>query len=139
MSKLKSDIIERIYKENYRCKNDHNVEWSGSKYVFSNNLSCDKCGKSSQLSNPIRWFCPQCKTYFCSLCYIIIADKLCPKKHKYKFIKQSSADLSANFTCDKCYKSLKTMDGVLYDNECNVTLCPNCFYDSCDVPDVLDY
>ena len=139
MSKLKSDIIGNIYKDNYRCKKDHNVKWSGSKYVFSNELSCDKCGKVSELKNPIRWYCSECNTYFCSLCYILIADKLCPVKHKYKFIKEGSFELSANYTCDKCYESLPTKEGVLYDKECNITLCPNCFYDSCDVPDVLDY
>ena len=138
MSKLKSDIIQKIYKNNYHCKKGHNIEWFGQTYVFSSDLNCDKCGLRSQLNNPIRWKCSQCNTYFCTKCCDIFIDKICPIKHKFKFFKQSIVGLSSTFTCDKCSVSYNHNDGVLYDKDCNITVCPSCFCDSYDIPEVLE-
>ncbi len=137
MSKLKSDIILNFYKDNYHCKQGHNIIWKGNEYIFSSSLICDKCGKTSKLDNPIRWNCSQCKTYFCTKCFDIIVDKLCPIKHKFKFCKQNTMSYSS-YTCDKCSQQYHHIDGVLFDKECNITVCPKCFYDSCDVPEVLE-
>jgi len=138
MSKLKRDIIQKIYKDNYHCQKGHNIIWQGKSYIFSNNLSCDKCGKSSKLQNPIRWSCSQCNIYFCSKCYDLIIDKNCPIKHRYKFVKQNMIEFSPTYTCDKCRKTFNHKDGVLFDKECNITICPICFCNSCDIPDVLE-
>ena len=138
MSKLKSDIIQKIYKDNYCCKKGHAIYWKGKEFIFSDDLTCDKCGQKSKLKNPIRWNCSQCNTYFCTKCFDIIIDKLCPIKHKFQFLKQSSLSFSSTFTCDKCSRDFKHIDGVIFDKECNITICPKCYYDSCDVPAVLE-
>ena len=138
MSKLKCDIILNFYKDNYHCKKGHNLIWNGKKYIFSTDLICDKCGTTSDLKNPIRWNCSQCNTYFCTKCCDIIIDKLCPLKHKFKFYKQSSVSSSSTFTCDKCSLQHKHEDGIIFDEQCNITICLKCFYDSCDIPDVLE-
>ena len=138
MSKLKSDIIQKIYKEKYICKQGHPITWKGTEHVYSTELICDKCGKKSSVENPIRWNCAQCNTYFCNSCFNIIFDKVCPKKHKYKFYKQNLIDSFTYYTCDNCSEKLQNKDGVLFDKECNITVCPKCFCDSCDIPDVLE-
>ena len=138
MSKLKSDIIQKIYKENYLCKEGHTISWEGTDYVYSYDLICAKCGKNGKIENPIRWKCDKCNSYFCSLCLNLIMDKLCPKKHKYKLSKQGSLEFFSTYTCDKCFQKFETNDGVLFDKDCNITVCLNCFYDSCDIPDVLE-
>ena len=138
MSKSKNDLIQNIYKEKYHCKKGHNITWTGSTYIFSYHLKCDKCGKGTELQNPIRWNCSECKTYFCTKCCDIIIDKLCPIKHKLKFYKQSSLELSPTYNCDKCSLKLYHKDGVFFDKECNYTICPKCFYDSTDIPEVLE-
>ena len=138
MSKLKSDIIQKIYKESYLCKEGHSISWEGKDYVYSNDIACNKCGQTSKNENPIRWGCPKCKYFYCALCLNLIMDKLCPKKHRYKFFKQNSVDFFSTFTSDKCFKKCDTNDGLLFDKDCNVTVCPKCFYDSCDVPEVLE-
>ena len=58
--------------------------------------------------------------------------------HKLVFQKQKSVYTSETFTCDKCIKSLYHNNGVLYDQICNLTICPTCYYDSCDVPEILE-
>ena len=83
MSKQRSELIQKIYKETYLCKEGHNIVWHGTSYVYSD-IVCGKCGKTSKNDNPIRWGCSQCKTFYCSNCFRIIMDKLCPLKHKYK-------------------------------------------------------
>lgn len=138
MSYLKNDLIQKIYKNNYHCKQGHMISWKGKTYIFSSTLICDKCGKKSELKNPIRWNCSQCNTYFCTKCYDIIIDKFCPVKHKLKFYKQSSLDSSSTYTCDKCSQSKKHNDGVLFDKDCNITICPRCFCDCCDIPEILE-
>ena len=138
MSKLKSDLIKKIYENNYHCKKGHNIYWKGKTHIFSDNLTCDKCGKKSELQHPIRWNCSQCNTYFCTKCYDIIIDKLCPIKHKFKFYRQSSLDSTSTYTCDKCSEKYKHNDGVIFDKECNITICPKCYCDSCDIPEVLE-
>ena len=137
MSKLKSDIIQKKYKENYLCKLGHILSWEGTSHVYSE-YECNKCGKIGKSENPIRWECSQCKNYFCGLCYQLIIDKLCPRKHKYKWYKQNSIEYFSSFTCDNCFEKLLTKDGVFFDNECNITICPKCFYEACDIPDVLE-
>ena len=137
MSKLKTDIINNTYKENYLCELGHSIYWEGKTYVNSD-IECIKCGKVGNSGNPIRWGCFQCKKYFCSSCYNLIIDKCCPKKHKYKFSKQNTVQFFSSLTCDSCYGKFVTKDGVFYDSECDVTICPKCFLDSCDIPDVLE-
>ena len=138
MTKTKSENIQKIYKENYLCKNGHSVSWEGGAYVYSNDLTCDKCGKTGKNENPIRWGCKKCKKFYCALCFNLIIDKLCPNNHKYKFWKQNYVETFSTYTCDKCFQHLETKDGVFFDKDCNLTLCPNCFYDSCDVPEILE-
>ena len=121
MSKLKSDIIQKIYKDKYKCKQGHNIIWKGKSHIFSVDLSCSKCGNKSNLESPIRWCCSQC-----------------PAKHKYKFSKKGMFEYSSNFTCDKCGKSFSYQGGVLMDKECNITICPKCFCESCDIPDIIE-
>ena len=137
MSKLRSDIIQKIYKDTYLCKEGHNIAWQGTSYVYSD-LICSKCGKTCQNDSPIRWSCSQCNSYFCSNCFNVIMDKLCPLKHKYKFYKQNSVDFFTSYTCDICCKRYETKDGVLFDKECNITVCPRCFIDSYDIPEELE-
>ena len=137
MSKLRSDIIQKIYKDTYLCKEGHNIAWQGTSYVYSD-LICGKCGKTCKNENPIRWSCSQCNSYFCSNCFNVIMDKLCPLKHKFKFYKQNSVDFFTNYTCDICCKRYETKDGVLFDKECNITVCPRCFIDSYDIPEELE-
>ena len=138
MSKIKSDIIQKIYEENYFCKKGHNIKWKGKEYIFSSQLICEKCGQKSELKNPIRWNCSICNTYYCTKCYDIITDKICPIKHKFKFHKQSYVDEASNYTCDKCSQRFSHNLGVIFDKECNITICPNCYCDSCDIPEVLE-
>ena len=137
MSKLKSDIINKRYKDNFLCKSGHIISWEGKSHLYSD-FECNKCGKKGDNFNPIRWECPQCKQYFCSNCYELIIDKFCPKKHKYKFNKQNSIGFFSNYTCDCCRLKFETKDGVLYDSECDITLCLKCFCDSCDIPDDIE-
>ena len=138
MSKLKSDIIQKIYKDNFFCKKGHNIFWTGIKYVHQNDLKCDKCGTENTSATPIRWSCAECNALFCSLCYKLIIDKFCPKKHKLKYFKQTSVDYFSTYTCDNCFQKFGTKDGMLYDKDCNFTICPLCYYDSNDVPEILE-
>ena len=84
MSKLKSDIIQKRYKEEYLCKMGHAVLWEGKK-CLSSYLECNNCGKKKK----IRWSCSTCKSHFCIYCFNLIKEKSCPRKHKYKFYKQN--------------------------------------------------
>ena len=49
-----------------------------------------------------------------------------------------SVDSFNYYTCDICNKRFDTIEGILHDKECNITICPKCFIDSCDVPEVLE-
>ena len=138
MSKSKSDIIQKIYKDKYLCKQGHTITWNGKTNIFSKDLVCEKCGHYGELVSPLRWRCSQCNTYYCSKCYELIIDKLCPMKHKYKFYKQASLESSSTFTCDICSKILFHKDGVLFDKDCDITICPKCYYNSCDIPEILE-
>ena len=138
MSKLKSDIILKNYKDNYFCKNGHNVYWSGSKYLSLSEINCSKCGNENTNTTPIRWSCEQCKLYYCPECFRLTIDKYCPKKHKLKFLKQSVVDLFSTYTCDNCFQKFNSKDGLLYDKDCNLTVCPSCYYESCDIPEILE-
>ena len=138
MSKIKSDIIQKFYKDQYNCKKGHNVIWKGREHIYAGELICDKCGGKNKFENPIRWSCKLCNTYYCTKCYDLSTDKFCPEGHKYNFYKQQYFDSSSTFTCDKCSKEYKHIDGVIVDKECNVTICPKCFCNSCDIPDVLE-
>ena len=138
MSKLKSDIIQNTYKEKYICKKGHTLSWEGTAYVYSEDLVCDKCSKLGKNENPIRWRCSKCNNYFCSLCFNLIMDKLCPRNHKYKFYKQTTIEGFSYYTCDICFEKFYSKDGVFWDKDCNLTVCSKCFYDSCDVPEILE-
>ena len=138
MSKLKSDIIQNIYKEEYLCKNGHNLSWEGTTYVYSQDLACNKCNKIGKNEHPIRWRCAKCNFFYCALCYNLIMDKICPRKHKYKFNKQEKLEGFSYYTCDQCFEKLYTKDGIFWDKDCNLTVCPKCFCDSCDIPEVLE-
>ena len=111
MSKLKSDLIQKAYKDNLICKNNHSINWTGTQYLHSENLKCDKCG------------------VICSYC---------PRRHKLKFSNSSTVDYFSTFTCDVCFKKLNTKDGILYDKDCNLTICPYCFYQGNDIPEILE-
>ena len=138
MSKLKTELIDKIYKTNFICNKGHPVYWKGSEFIqyFSPNKICDKCGKQTTCEIPIRWCCDECGFFICSKCYKVIIDKYCPKKHKYKFIK--SDNLYNTFTCDNCFGKFAHKDGLLMDEDCNVTFCLNCYYDCTDIPDILE-
>ena len=137
MSKLKSDIIKIIYKEKYLCNEGHKIQWEWGTYV-SSDLKCKKCGQTTSSPHPIRWSCPQCKHYFCGTCFYLIIDKICPFNHKYKWYKQDSIEYFSSYTCDNCFEKGKTKEGVFFDSICNITICPKCFCDSCDIPEVLE-
>ena len=138
MSKMKSDVIQQVYKENFFCKNGHNLFWTGLKYLNLHETKCDKCGVQNTIDRPIRWACEECKLYYCALCFRLIVDKYCPKKHKLKFYKQSQVDYFSNFTCDCCFKKFNTKDGMVSDKECNLTFCPLCYYDTSDIPEIME-
>ena len=139
MSKLKSNCIQKIYKDKYLCEKGHSIIWKGTEYVYENNIPCKKCEKDGSVEHPIRWNCTKCNTFYCNLCFPIIMDNKCPiKVHNYKFYKQNLVDTFTYFTCDICCKKCENKNGLLFDKECNITICPKCFYDSCDVPEVLD-
>ena len=112
----------------------HNILWQGENYL-SSDLECNNCGKKGK----IRWSCFTCKTFFCILCFNLIIEKSCPRKHKYKYFKQDFVDHFSTFFCDCCFQSgLKTKDGLLYDKDCDITICLKCFCDCCDIPDILE-
>ena len=138
MSKLKSDLIQKAYKDNFICKNNHSINWTGTQYLHSENLKCDKCGVICSYSQPVRWSCEKCQFYYCAFCLNLIADKYCPKRHKLKFSNSSTVDYFSTFTCDVCFKKLNTKDGILYDKDCNLTICPYCFYQGNDIPEILE-
>ena len=138
MSKLKSDIILKYYKDNYFCNNGHNVYWIGSKYLSSSDLKCDKCGNINENTTPIRWSCEICKVHYCPECFKLTVDKYCPKKHKLKYVRQNQIDFFSTYTCDYCFKKFESKDGLLYDKECNLTFCPHCCYESSDIPEILE-
>ena len=130
-----NDIIKKIYSQNYNCRNGHPLTWTGNTYVFKDYLTCDKCKKNSKLENPIRWICSKCNIYFCQLCYIPLLNQYCPLNHKYIFIKEKRY---SNYVCDKCYKSLEHINGVLTDSSCNLTFCPGCFNECLDIPGEIE-
>ena len=138
MSKLKSDLIQKNYLDNYFCKNGHNLYWAGAKYLNLSGSKCDKCQIENTNSTPLRWACEECNLYYCSTCFRLIADKYCPKKHKIKFMKQNTVDYFYNFTCDNCFQKYETKFGMLYDKDCNITFCPNCYYEGNDIPEILE-
>ena len=137
-SKLKKDIIQQMYNSNFLCDKGHNIIWTGTQKLYLSNLKCDKCGELNTNLNPLRWTCEDCQIFFCAICYKILSDKYCPKKHRLKFSKQNTVDFFSNYTCDYCFKKYDTKDGVLYDKDCNLTFCPKCYYDSCDIPDIIE-
>ena len=136
--KTKVEIIKAIYKSKYICKNGHPLVWQGGDLIFRNDLMCDKCGKYSENKNPIRWKCPVCNIYFCSLCFEIFLDRYCPSNHQFKYIQGTYLDMSTTYTCDKCYQILSPLNGVLYESSCNITYCPNCFYPALDIPATIE-
>ena len=139
MSKIKNDLIQKIYKDSYLCEKSHPITWEGTQYVYEDDLTCHKCGKKGTIEHPIRWSCTKCNTFFCNLCFAIIMDKICPiKTHKYKFYKQNLVDTFTYYTCDICCQKCENKEGLLFDKDCNITICPKCFYDSCDISDILE-
>ena len=138
MSKLKIDLIQKQYKDNILCKNNHPINWVGLTYLHSYGLKCDKCGADSCKKQPIRWACEKCQLYYCRFCIKLISDKYCPRRHKLKFSNQSTVDFFSNFTCDICFKKFETKNGVLYDKDCDLTICANCYYESNDIPEILE-
>ena len=140
MSKVKSELIDQIYKNVFLCNKGHSVYWKGAEFLnsFSNLKICDKCGMQTTSEIPIRWACEECQFFICSKCYKLIVDIYCPKKHKLKYFKTAVVDFSNTFTCDNCFGKYEHKDGVLIDHDCNVTFCPKCYYDSSDVPEVIE-
>ena len=135
-SKLKSDILHQFYKNNYLCEKGHSIIWIGPRNKSYE--SCDKCGEYNSSTQPIRWSCKKCQLFFCAICYKTKVDKCCPNKHKLKFSKSNKVDFFSSYTCDYCFGHFATIDGVLYDKDCDYTICPNCYYDSCDIPEILE-
>ena len=137
MSKSKTEIIQKFYKDTYLCKSGHTITWDGNANVYSD-IACNKCGEKGKNTYPIRWGCSKCNSFYCAGCFNLIPDKICPLKHKYKFYKQNSVDFFTNYTCDICFKKFLTKDGLLFDKDCNLTFCPKCFNDTFDIPDILE-
>ena len=137
-SKLKSDLLHQFYNSNYSCEKGHNIVWIGAEKVSSYEQKCDKCGELNSSTKPIRWSCEECQQYFCAICYTIKMDKYCPGKHKLKFSKSEKVDFFRNYTCDFCFGKFETINGVLYDINCNFTICPKCYYESCDIPEIIE-
>ena len=137
-SKLKIDLVQNMYNSNFLCDKGHNLDWIGIKKLSWSELKCAKCGENNTSTNPIRWSCEECQLNFCAICYKILADKFCPSKHRLKFSKQSSVDFFSSYTCDYCFEKYNTKDGILYDKDCTRTFCPKCYYDSTDIPEVLE-
>ena len=143
MSKLKSELINKIYNNSFLCKKGHNVYWKGAEFLklFGPHKICDKCGRQTTNDIPIRWACDECQLFYCSKCYKIIMDKYCPKKHKIQFYKSGLleyTDYIKTYTCDNCFGKFENRNGLLFDKDCNITFCPKCYYDSTDVPDVIE-
>ena len=111
-------------KEYYHCNRGHRLEWKGCKYIFKDDMICDKCGKYSNLYHPIRWKCPKCNLYFCTLCYDNKISEVCPIGHKFQL---TNTDFPY-FVCDKCYNRFPSMNKFT-DIYCNLTYCTKCFYD----------
>ena len=135
-NRLKSEILHQYYQSYYICDNGHNLVWIGIR--DKSYEKCDKCGKINSSTQPIRWSCKECKLFFCTICYKTTVDKFCPKKHKLKFSKSNQVDFFSGYTCDCCFEHFQTIDGVLYDKECDFTICPKCYYDSCDIPEIIE-
>ena len=112
-------------KEYYRCNRGHRLEWKGCKYIFKDDMICDKCGKYSNLYHPIRWKCPKCNLYFCSLCYDNKISEVCPVGHAFQLIRSDDT----NYVCDKCYGRFPKDISKFSDIYCNITYCTKCFYD----------
>ncbi len=109
----------------YFCPKGHQLEWLGAKFLYKSSMICDRCGKNSNLYHPIRWRCPKCNYYFCSLCYDIIISEKCPVNHTYKLIREEPI----SYVCDKCYGSFPKYSDRFNDVFCNITYCQKCFYE----------
>ena len=108
---------------NHFCNNGHPLEWQGDKFIYNGKMKCDKCGKYSNIYNPIRWKCSKCNLYFCSICYDITISRSCPVYHIFKSIKNDNID----DICDKCYQNIPKNESKFHDEFCKLTFCSRCF------------
>ena len=137
MSKLKSQLIQKAYKQSYLCDENHSIIWKGKLLVYSPN-PCNKCGLQESGGVTIRWKCEKCDKIYCCKCFPILVDSKCPINHNLKETNKYSECNFTGFYCDKCFKHYNTSDGVYYDRECNYTICLKCFKDASDIPDIIE-
>ena len=81
--------------------------------------------KYSNLYHPIRWKCPKCNLYFCTLCYENKISEFCPIGHSFQLIRSDDS----YYVCDKCYGQFPKDISKFSDIYCNITYCTKCFYD----------
>ena len=137
MSKTKSHLIKRYYKENYLCEENHSLIWEG-KLLLHKFSPCNKCGLTESNGITIRWKCDKCNKIYCCKCYPIIVESKCPNNHYLKETNKFSECNFNGFYCDKCFIHFNTSDGVFYDKECNYTIYLKCFKDASDIPDIIE-
>lgn len=126
-----SDENLNILYEDYKCKSNHYLQWTGADYISTSYLVCQDC-KQTCLNDPnraIRWHCSKCNEYFCQKCRPISMYFQCPNYHTFT-INNASANLNySNFTCDRCYAVDSDVKNIFIDKICNVTFCKNCVSD----------
>ena len=137
MSKIKSHIIQNYYKNNYLCEEKHSIIWEGKLLIY-NSSECNKCGLTESNGITIRWKCDKCNKIYCCKCYPIIVESKCPNNHYLKETNKFSECNFNGYSCDKCFSHFNISQGVYYDEDCNYTICLNCYKDASDIPDIIE-
>ena len=117
MSKIKSHIIQNYYKNNYLCEEKHSIIWEGKLLIYNSS---------------------ECNKIYCCKCYPIIVDSKCPNNHHLKETNKFSECNFNGYSCDKCFSHFNISQGVYYDEDCNYTICLNCYKDASDIPDIIE-
>ena len=120
------NYINPIY-INYKCADNHFLEFTGTELVFEDIL-CDKCKIIRK--NSIRWKCKKCDKVYCLVCFPLTNYYKCPMNHAYKMkyydpIKYQYTPL----TCDSCLEESFPKGNHMIDSVCNLCFCLDCIKD----------
>ena len=127
-----SDENLTILYENYKCKKNHDLKWTGATHINSE-FACTLCNEKSNLLFDdvcaIRWECSKCNEFYCQKCLPISKYYKCPNYHSYNANDASNNINYSSFTCDFCSKKDYDLKNIYMDKTCNVTFCKNCIAD----------